>query len=181
MKRNMAPPSDRLPKQGPRWYVVQSQPHKEIYSATQLRNQGFRPFVPRIRKTVRHARQMTSVLAPLFPRYLFVSLDLSRDRWRSVRGTFGVSSLVMEGDRPAPVPDGVVEQLIAHTTKSEVIDFRHELAPGQTVRFLRGPFAEKFGRLVSLDATGRVSVLLSIMGSERSAKVPAESLMPVAP
>jgi transcriptional antiterminator RfaH len=180
MKRDMGSLIGGLPAQHPRWYVVQSQPHKELYSATQLRNQGFRPFVPRIRKTVRHARQMKSVLAPLFPRYLFVSLDLSRDRWRSVRGTFGVSSLVMKGDRPAPVPDGVVEQLIAHTTKSEVIDFLPELTPGQTVRFLRGPFAEKIGRLVSLDATGRVAVLLKIMGSERSVKVPAESLMPVA-
>ena len=112
MKRDMDTLIDASPAQLPRWYVVQSQPHKELYSATQLRNQGFRPFVQRIRKTVRHARQMTSVLAPLFPRYLFVSLDLSRDRWRSGRGTFGVSSLVMEGDRPAAVPEGVVEHLI---------------------------------------------------------------------
>ncbi len=166
--------------EGPRWYVVQSRPHKELYAAANLQNQEFRTFVPQISKTVRHSRRTTTVSAPLFPRYLFVALDFARDRWRSVRGTFGVSCLVMDGDRPRPVPRGLVEQLIAITDGTGGIDFRAALTPGQHVRFITGPFAEKIGRLVSLDGTGRVAVLLEILGSERKITVAPEALMPVA-
>ena len=165
---------------GPRWYVAQSRPHKELYAAANLQNQGFRTFIPQISKTVRHSRRTKTVLAPLFPRYLFVSLDLARDRWRSVRGTFGVSCLVMDGDRPRPVPQGLVEQLIATTNGTGGFNFRDALTLGQNVRFLTGPFADKIGRLVSLDDAGRVAVLLKILGSERQIAVAPEVLMPAA-
>jgi len=165
---------------GPRWYVVQSRPHKELYAATNLQNQDFRTFIPQISKTVHHSRRTKTVLAPLFPRYLFVVLDFARNRWRSVRGTFGVSCLVMDGDRPRPVPRGLVEQLIATTSGTGGVDFRDRLVLGQSVRFLTGPFADKIGRLVSLDDADRVAVLLEILGAERQIAVAPEALMPVA-
>lgn len=165
---------------GPRWYVVQSRPHKELYAATNLQNQNFRTFIPRIGKTVRHSRRTKTVLAPLFPRYLFVSLDLTRDRWRAVRSTFGVSCLVMDGDRPRPAPQGLVEQLIATTSGTGGVDFRHRLILGQSVRFLTGPFADRIGRLVNLDDADRVEVLLEILGSDRQVAVSPEALIPVA-
>lgn len=165
---------------GERWFVVQSQPKKELYAAAQLANQDFRPFVPRLRKTVRHARRTRSVLAALFPRYLFVALDLERDRWRSVLGTFGVSTMIMAGERPRPVPDGVVEGLAEVADGAGAVDFANRLEPGQEVRFLEGPFAEQIGRITRLDDQGRVAVLLEIMGGERVVAAPARSLLPVA-
>lgn len=164
-----------------RWYVVRSHPHKEAYAAANLRKQGFRPFVPLIRKTVRHARRMRTVMAPLFPRYLFVSMDLGRDRWRSVRGTFGVASLVMAGEQPQPVLSGIVEHLITSATPTGEVDLRPELAEGQQVRVTTGPLAEKIGRLVRLNDAGRVAVLLEILGSDREVEMAAGSLMPAVP
>src|SRR5687768_12928093 len=61
---------------GHRWYVVFTQPNREFHAQMQLAAQGFRSFVPRYRKTVRHARKLKTVSAPFFPRYLFVALDL---------------------------------------------------------------------------------------------------------
>ena len=55
---------------------------------------------------------LRTVRAPLFPRYLFVILDLERDRWLSVRSTVGVSRLFTQDGRPVPVPVGIVESLI---------------------------------------------------------------------
>jgi transcription antitermination factor NusG len=60
--------------------------------------------LPKRVKTIRHARKLTNVTAPLFPGYIFVQLDLTRDRWRSVNGTFGIASLIMQGERPHAVP-----------------------------------------------------------------------------
>src|ERR1044071_3749272 len=84
---------------GERWYAVYSQPHRETRAQQQLTAQGFTVFLPLYRKTVRHARKLTTVSAPFFPRYLFVALDLSLDQWRSVNGTFGVTSLITDGAR----------------------------------------------------------------------------------
>jgi transcriptional antiterminator RfaH len=85
---------------------------------THLSRQGFRSFLPRYLKTVRHARKLRTVNAPIFPRYLFVALNLERDRWRSVNGTTGITNLFMAHDRPVPVPDGIVETLIRSADKS---------------------------------------------------------------
>ena len=86
----------------------------------------------------------------------------------------------MDGDRPSPVPRGRVEHLIATTHETDGVDFRERLTLGQNVRFLTGPFAEKIGRLVSLDDADRVAVLLEILGAEREIAVAPEALMPIA-
>jgi len=65
---------------GERWYVVHALAHGEERAQCRLAAQGFRSFLPRHVKTVRHARKLRSVRAPFFPRYLFVVLDLTRDR-----------------------------------------------------------------------------------------------------
>ena len=96
-----------------RWFLAHTLPKSEWKAELHLGAQGFRTYLPQIRKTIRHARQLRTVRAPLFPRYLFVTLDLERDRWLSVRSTVGVSSLFTTQDgRPVPVPVGIVESLI---------------------------------------------------------------------
>lgn len=141
--------------------------------------QGFTTHLPTIQKTIRHARQLRTVRAPLFPRYLFLILDPDRDRWLSVQSTFGVSSLFTSDDRPVPVPEGIVETLIQNTDEANLTLFSRGLVAGQAVRILRGPFADFVGTLERLDDAGRVRVLLDMMGTaipvalRRSAICPA--------
>lgn len=162
---------------GDRWYVVYSQPHREFYTQTQLAAQGFRTFLPRYRKTVRHARKLTTVSAPFFNRYLFVSLDLSRDQWRSVRGTFGVTSLISDGMFPIPVPQGIVESLIGIADADGFVTPGEGLHPGDRVRILAGPFAEQIGELVRLDGARRVRVLLQLLGGAVAVSMERDQLM----
>jgi transcription elongation factor/antiterminator RfaH len=171
------PEAARLPE-GCRWFVVVSQPRKEGWARLNLERQGFACFAPTIRKTVRHARRHREKLVPLFPRYLFVALDLGRHQWRSVRGTFGVTTLVMEGERPRPVPPGIVETLAAASDGAGGYDFEAELQPGQKVRFLAGPFADRIGTLTALDEGGRVRVLLELLGAEREIAAASGNLIP---
>lgn len=118
------------------------------------------------------------MLRPLFPRYLFVALDPDRDPWQAVRGTIGVSALVMAGERPCPVPAGVVEALAAAVDGAGGFDFRKRLVPGTQVRFLTGPFADRLGRLVTMDDRERVGVLLEILGGERLVEAGITDLLP---
>jgi transcription elongation factor/antiterminator RfaH len=162
-----------------RWFLAHTLPKSEWKAELHLGAQGFRTYLPQIQKTIRHARQLRTVQTPLFPRYLFVILDLGRDRWLAVRSTIGVSQLFASQDgRPVPVPVGVVESLIERSDgKLTRLDI--DLVKGQHVRILRGPFADFVGTLARLDAAGRVQVLLGMMGTavpvtlHRSALAPA--------
>jgi transcription elongation factor/antiterminator RfaH len=162
-----------------RWFLVHTLPHNERRAQLHLGAQGFRTHSPTIQKTIRHARQLRTVRAPLFPRYIFLILDLGRDQWLSVWGTFGVSSLYTCNDRPVPVPEGIVETLIANSDEVNLALFANGLRAGQSVRILSGPFANFVGKLERLDAAGRVRVLLDMMGTavpvalRRSAICPA--------
>ena len=149
-----------------RWFVAQTLSDREQLARFHLSAQGFRTFLPRFRKTVRHARSMREVIAPVFPGYIFVVVDPERDRWRSINGTFGVARLVSAHQRPIPFPTGVVEALLASVDELGMVRFDRGLKPGQTVRVVAGPFAQVLGVLQRLGAKGRVQVLLNIMGGE---------------
>jgi len=163
-----------------RWYVVHAQPNREALAEAQLRQQGFGAFLPRQLKTIRHARKLRTVNAPIFPRYLFVGLDLDRDRWRSVNGTAGVSRLVMAADRPVPLPRGIVETLIRSTDDKGLVHYE-DLKPGQAVRLIAGPFARSLGVLARLDGAGRVEVLMKILNGEVRLNLHRDWLEPLEP
>jgi transcriptional antiterminator RfaH len=152
--------------EGERWYAVQSLPNREFGVCLQLANQGWRSFLPRIRKTRRHARKAEIILAPFYPRYLFVILDMKRDQWRSVNGTFGVSQLVMQNERPLALPRGVIEDIIVCTREDGLLSFDGErrLKAGQKVELLDGPFAKQLGIIEHMDSHERVRLLLDMMG-----------------
>jgi transcription elongation factor/antiterminator RfaH len=163
-----------------RWFVACSRPHAEKRASAHLRNQNFQCFLPLHEKTIRHARQFRLVQAPLFPRYLFVKLDLERDRWRSVLGTQGVSNLIMEGERPKPIRPGVVETLLAAADQAGLIGRPPELRIGAAVRLQTGPLAGLVGELLTLDDNGRVSVLMSLLGSPTIVRSTRLGLVPAA-
>jgi transcription elongation factor/antiterminator RfaH len=163
-----------------RWYLAHSHPKSEHKAELHLGAQGFRTYLPQIQKTIRHARQLKTVQAPLFPRYLFVVLNLERDRWLSVRSTVGVSRLFTSRDgRPVPVPVGIVEVLIERSGANGM-RLDHELVKGQQVRILSGPFADFIGTLERLDGAGRVQVLLAMMGTRIPVTLHRSALSPAA-
>ena len=148
-----------------RWFLAHTRPKSELKAEWHLAAQGYKTYLPLFRKTVRHARQLRTIRAPLFPGYLFVILDLERDRWLSVRSTVGVSSLFTTSDgRPVPVPKGVVESLIEQSD-GVLTRLDSDLRKGQRVRILSGPFADFVGTLKQLGEAGRVQVLLEMMGT----------------
>jgi transcriptional antiterminator RfaH len=163
---------------GERWFAVNTQPLAEARAQRNMENQGFRTFMPRRRKMLRHARRMTMVEAPLFPRYLFVAFDPLRDRWRRINSTFGVLRLVMSGDAPHPVPDGVTEALIAVTMEGGIVDLAAKLRAGSAVRVMAGPFADRLAMLEQLDDSGRACILLDIMGRQVRATTGRRNLLP---
>lgn len=150
------------------FYVVQCQPQREWLAKIELNNQGFRTFCPVIQHQPRIKRGKLETPKPsaMFPKYLFVSLDLDQDHWRSINGTRGVVRLIcMNSEKPSPVPDHVMEQLIVG---GEIIQEEKALLPfdlSDTVEFVEGPMLGRKA-LVTACTNDRVSVLMAWLGSK---------------
>lgn len=147
-----------------RWFAVNTLPGNEERARVNLERQGWACFCPVVSKTTRSGRRLMTRLRPLFPGYLFVSLDPLQSRWRAVDSTFGVRAIVKSGDAPAPLPVGCVEALRAIADARGKVNFATSLRRGEDVTFLSGPFAGFVGRLEQLDGAGRVTVLLELLG-----------------
>jgi len=149
-----------------RWYVVQSQPNAEIKAVAHLNRQGFETYLPRYLKRRRHARRVEIVPAPLFPRYLFVGIDLDQQRWRSIFSTVGVSRLVCNGEMPTAVPEQVVSALRSRHDDGGFVklDQRPSFRPGDRIRVLDGAFADCLGLYEGLKDSERIAILLDLLG-----------------
>jgi len=161
-----------------RWYVIQYLARQERLAILNLEAQNFRIFFPQMMKTVRHARKIHEKRVAVFPGYFFVALDLDKDRWRSINGTYGVAHLIMSQTRPIPTPQGLVEDLIGELDADGNLHLDRDLVAGQRVRVNTGPFASVLGKIASLDDKGRARVLLDIMCGAVVATVPRGALEP---
>jgi len=163
---------------GGRWFVVHAQPKNEMRAVANLDRQGFQTFCPCVRHTVRHARKSTLTLLPLFPGYVFVQIDVSVDQWRSINGTRGVIRLITNGDDPVPVPVGIVEDIKRRISPDGAMDWTSSLKVGDQIKISDGPFAKLIGTLEKLDASGRVRVLLDLLGRSVTVSLRAETIAP---
>lgn len=162
------------------WYVIHTHPNGERRALAHIIRQGFEAYLPRYLKRRRHARKTDTVRSPLFPRYLFVHMDPETCRWRALRSTVGVSNLVCVGDRPAPVPPGVVDEI--RTQEDErgnvMLVNRAPLRPGDRVRVTAGAMADHIGIFEAPSDSQRVFLLLELLGRQVRVKMPTAALAP---
>lgn len=163
---------------GQRWHVVHTQPHAEMRAVAHLERQGFETFCPSVRRTISHARKKSTVLAALFPNYVFVRFDPDQDQWRRINGTRGVVRLISHGEVPSAVPDGVVAELQLRTGEDGALDWTSSLRIGDQVKISEGPFTDLIGTLEHLDASGRIRVLLNLLGRSVSVALQGRKVMP---
>ena len=167
-----------IPAAQPRWYVVQTHPNAEHKAAAHLLRQGYKIYLPRYLRRRRHARRIETVAAPLFPRYLFVTIDTTVQQWRCIQSTFGVSRLVCNGDEPAAVPNGVVEDLQGYQDEQGFVRLSvpPRFTPGDKVRVLDGVFSACLGLYEKMADSERVAVLLDLLGRKVRVVIDAESV-----
>jgi len=94
------------------WYAIHTKPRQEEHAAVHLRRQEFEIYLPRIKQARRFRQRWRDMIEPLFPRYLFIRLDLGNDNVAPIRSTRGVSKLVSFNGLPATVPEPLIDALI---------------------------------------------------------------------
>ena len=162
------------------WYVVYTQANSEQLAVQHLARQGFQTLLPTYKCLRSHARRREVVRRPLFPRYLFVALDPTEQRWRPILSTVGVSDLVRLGSKPSPLPLGLAEEITERAAVGEFdrLSPLEGLRKGDDVEVLDGPFADMVGRFIGLTDNERVLVLLDFLGRQVKATLSRVAVNP---
>lgn len=158
------------------WFLAQVKPNGTDLALRNLSRQGFTSFLPRIAPGP-DARTVKP--RPLFPGYVFVAFDPDGGRWRSINSTQGVSRLVQFGDRPAPVPQDIIDGLRARCDDAGLFHPPiHRFQSGDRVEVTSGPFADFTATVIELDADRRVWVLMDLMGRATRMRLTDTDLKP---
>jgi transcriptional antiterminator RfaH len=150
------------------WYVVNTKAREEPKASFNLKRQGFNSYLPQYKKTRRHARRIDTVLAPLFPKYLFIEFDLDLERWSSINSTAGVKKLIMFGSLPATLPSELVEEIRTREDVEGVVSLNQylKIKQGDQVTINSGAFSEHRGIFECQDDDKRIIILLKLMGRD---------------
>jgi transcriptional antiterminator RfaH len=159
------------------WYLVHTKPRQEQTARLNLERQGYGVYLPLAKVLRRRGARRVATLGPLFPRYLFVALDLANDNAAPIRSTVGVSALVRFGQEVTPVP----EKLVAALHEREAPDGVHhwasqQVAPGERVRIAAGKLQGYEGIFLARSGRERATVLIELLGGAVRATVEAEHL-----
>lgn len=143
------------------WSVVQSQPACEHRAITHIERQGFTLYAPK-EKIVRISRgKKVHTWRWLFPRYLFVWIE---DQWQRLFSTIGVSTVLMNGENPARLPEHWISDLKAREHHGLIELKRERFRKGQDVQVTGGLFAGQHGIYQGMTSRQREIILLSVLG-----------------
>ena len=155
----------------PNWYVVQTQPRRELLAATALETSlDLDVFLPEVEKRIHGQKRKT----PLFPGYCFVSPGTSVLPVRPINGQIGVLRLVAFDGEARCLSDDVIQALRRRvdTLNGQGGLPRHSFRSGDAVRLTGGPLAGLEAVFQQdLSQAERVQVLLTFLGREQTATV----------
>lgn len=157
------------------WYAIHSKPKQEQRALENLQLQGFEAWLPMLALEKLRRGRLAEVVEPMFSRYLFIRLDTEHDNWAPIRSTLGVSRLVSFGNRPASMPDELIQALRGLPARAP----ERLLKAGQEVRFVDGPLKGLQGIYQHADGEARAMVLVELMSKHHSVTADVHHLHPV--
>ena len=159
------------------WYVIHTKPRQEQRALTNLAQQGYQCYLPMITLEKLGRGRLNVVEEPLFPRYLFICLDLGRNgqNWAPIRSTIGVSGLVTFGSSPARMhPDLIDALLLQQEGLSEAPERLFQ--NGERLLIGSGAFAGLEAVYQMASGDNRAMVLIELMGKLAPMQIAPASL-----
>jgi transcriptional antiterminator RfaH len=155
------------------WTAARIMPRRESIALHFLELSGFETYVPRTKDRILRRGRKVSEITALFPSYIFILIEVG---WYAARFAPGISALIMYGDRPARVPDGVIEDLHARERNGliRLPPPPKPIAPfaaGDQLRVCSGPFTGLHGLYAGMAPRERIFVLLQMLGTARTVEL----------
>ena len=164
-----------MDENGKRWFVIHTYSGYEERVKKNLeqrikfmdsRDEVFKVEIPTVEETEVRSGQRRTVTKKILPGYVLIQMRMSDQSWNIVRNTPGVTGFVGSGNKPIPLREEEVSQIMKQMA-AEAPRVKVGFRKGQSVRVTDGPFIDFVGVVddISVDK-GKVKVLLSLFGRE---------------
>ncbi|GIW11762.1 MAG: transcription termination/antitermination protein NusG [Chloroflexi bacterium] len=157
------------------WYVIHTYSGHETkvkrnlehrIATMDMRDKIFEVVIPTEEEIEVKDGQRRQVQRKVFPGYVLVNMIMDDDSWYVVRNTPGVTGFVGHGNKPVPLEESEVKQILRQMT-AETPRIKIGFQKGQSVRIIDGPFTEFVGTVEDINhEKGKVRVLVSFFGRE---------------
>ena len=143
------------------WAVIQTISGHEEMVADRIERVGYRTLTPRARFRINGKLRIAAV----FPGYCFAEVE---HRWYDIKWCVGVLRLIMNGEKPAHLPEAEIEKIMRETGSNGLIKLpkakTSALAQGTNVKILTGSFQGLAAIYQGTSPRERELVLLDLLG-----------------
>ena len=162
------------------WYTIYTKSRQEMTAVENLRRQSYEVYLPNIKQSHRYRGQWREKIEPLFPRYLFIRLNLGEENIAPIRSTHGVTKLVSFSGQPATVPGPFIDTLTrASDPDTGLINTEKDLFEvGANVTIMDGPLQGLEAVFKVHDGEQRSIILLEILGKPQQISIDRDHLVP---
>ena len=149
------------------WFLLYTKPHQEDRAKKNLENQQFITFLPKI--ATQDLKKKSTIIKPLFPRYLFVILDINSNKLQAVKFTKGVSHIVRFGNELATIDDEIITFFQKNSDETDIFHQQLKISSyshGEKIIIKDGLLKGKEAIFLSDDGKKRARILLEIMNNK---------------
>lgn len=179
-KQFLFPLSEREASIDAAWYVINTYSGHEykVIDALQTRiktmgleDQIFNAIIPIQPKMTIRRGQKIKTQEKTFPGYVLIQMVVTDDSWITVRTTQGVTGFIGVGNKPTPISQKEVDNIIKTTTE-EKPKLQSAFTVGEVVKITGGAFADFIGTIDNIDEEkSKVRVLVSFFERETPVEV----------
>lgn len=172
------------------WFIIQTNPQCETKAVEEIRRAGFRAYLPKAARDVRHHRTKELILKrrPALVGYVFMRFPDQRPNWYALRQCQGVKGVLYCDGRPYELAHGQVAALMraqraANYDTANARTYRlskrrgekqsisravakAKFKPGMHVRATSGPWEHMIARIQRITNAGRIEAITSLFGRE---------------
>lgn len=173
-----------------RWLIVLAAPGRETTLVAYLEAYRYRHYLPMIIVEEKRGRAMQSRIAPMFPGYVFLHIDLALEHHHRIGTLPGVRTIdqpfLSFGGELAELTDQAVQWI--RCEECRIVPLHDEVEAlgsgkpkprfrkGEKVEIVKGPLAGSVGEIERLDSLERITVLMRLLGRASPVTLAASSL-----
>ena len=102
----------------------------------------------------------------VFPGYVLIDMVLDDETWYLIKSTTGVTGFVSSGNKPVPLKDTDVKEILDQT-KPDAARPRRIWEKNQVIRVTSGPFGDLTGKIEEVyDQKEKLRVMISLFGRD---------------
>ena len=154
------------------WFCLRTKPKCEHLAAASLRQlDDVEVYCPRVRFPRATARGEVNFVEALFPCYVFARF-VPMEILRGAVSAKGVTKILQFGEKPAVIPDQIIEAVRNEMAGEELRDVSIETRPGDEVEVTEGAFRGIEGLVTRVKkGSDRVLILMEILGELHEVEV----------